>query len=76
MLLPHIEVAYFIPLLFRGKWDPNEWILGQDIAESTVGIIGLGGIGQAIAKRLKGFEVKEILYTGHKEKPEGMSQIC
>lgn len=45
--------------------------MGQDIAGSTVGIIGLGGIGQAIAKRLKGFEVNEILYTGHKEKPEG-----
>lgn len=45
--------------------------MGQDIAGSTVGIIGLGGIGQAIAKRLKGFEVNQILYTGHKEKPEG-----
>ncbi|XP_018569219.1 glyoxylate reductase/hydroxypyruvate reductase-like [Anoplophora glabripennis] len=58
-------------LIDGSKWDPNEWILGQDIAGSTVGIIGLGGIGQAIAKRLKRFEVNEIIYTGHKEKPEG-----
>ncbi|CAH1116187.1 unnamed protein product [Phaedon cochleariae] len=48
-----------------------QWLLGTDIANSTVGIIGLGGIGQAIAKRLKGFDVKQVLYTGHKEKPEG-----
>ncbi|VEN62580.1 unnamed protein product, partial [Callosobruchus maculatus] len=48
-----------------------QWMLGQDICNSTVGIIGLGGIGQAVAKRLKGFDVKQILYTGHREKPEG-----
>lgn len=38
---------------------------------STVGIIGLGGIGQAVVRRLSGFEVSTFLYTGHKEKPEG-----
>ncbi|XP_050299111.1 glyoxylate reductase/hydroxypyruvate reductase-like [Anthonomus grandis grandis] len=51
-------------------WDP-QWMLGQDIAGSTIGIIGLGNIGQSIAKRLKGFDVAKILYTGHREKPEG-----
>ncbi|XP_045451241.1 glyoxylate reductase/hydroxypyruvate reductase-like [Melitaea cinxia] len=54
----------------------GEWILdfdkglGQDIRGSTVGIIGLGGIGQATVKRLSGFEVGKFLYTGHREKPE------
>lgn len=46
-------------------------MLGQDIAGSTVGIIGLGGIGQSIVKRLKAFNVGQFLYTGHREKPEG-----
>lgn len=47
-------------------------MLGQDITNSTVGIIGLGGIGQEIVRRLGGFKVKEFLYTGHREKAEGI----
>lgn len=47
------------------------WI-GQDIKGATIGIVGLGGIGQEIAKRLKGFSVGSILYTGHREKEEGL----
>lgn len=50
--------------------DPK-WMLGYDIKGSTVGIVGLGGIGQKIVKRLKGFDVDTFLYTGHREKPEG-----
>ncbi|XP_019872055.1 glyoxylate reductase/hydroxypyruvate reductase isoform X2 [Aethina tumida] len=56
----------------QGQWKPNQqWMLGQDISGSTVGIIGLGGIGQTILKRLRPFGVSKFLYTGHKEKPEG-----
>jgi glyoxylate/hydroxypyruvate reductase len=46
-------------------------MLGKDIRGSTVGIVGLGGIGQTIVKRLRGFDVAEFLYTGHRPKPEG-----
>ena len=46
-------------------------MLGQDVRGSTVGIVGFGGIGQAAAKRLSGFEVGRFLYSGHREKPEG-----
>jgi glyoxylate/hydroxypyruvate reductase len=45
--------------------------MGQDIQGSTVGFVGLGGIGQAIAKRLIPFEVKKIIYSGHSPKPQG-----
>ncbi|XP_055638004.1 glyoxylate reductase/hydroxypyruvate reductase-like [Toxorhynchites rutilus septentrionalis] len=47
-----------------------QWMLGQDVTGSTVGIVGFGGIGQTIAKRLQAFEVERIIYTGHKRKPE------
>lgn len=46
-----------------------QWMLGRDIKGSTIGIIGLGEIGMTIAKRLKGFEVGDIIYSGRKHKP-------
>lgn len=53
-----------------------KWLLGQDIKGSTVGIVGLGGIGQAIVRRLKGFEVGQFVYCGRGAKKEGMILIC
>jgi glyoxylate reductase len=41
-------------------WSPT-LLLGQDISGKTIGIIGAGRIGQAIAKRSSGFDMK-ILY--------------
>ncbi|KOB52356.1 Uncharacterized protein OBRU01_26044, partial [Operophtera brumata] len=43
-----------------------------DIAGSTVGIVGFGGIGQAVARRLRGFDVGRFLYSGRSDKPEGI----
>lgn len=54
----------------NSQWQGGpQWMLGMDIKHSTVGIIGLGEIGQTIAKRLQGFEVKQILYSGRNPKP-------
>ncbi|XP_055641818.1 glyoxylate reductase/hydroxypyruvate reductase-like [Toxorhynchites rutilus septentrionalis] len=56
----------------RSEWSGGpQWMLGQDIKAKTIGIIGFGEIGQTIAKRLSGFNVKRILYSGRKPKPEG-----
>jgi len=52
-----------------GSWQP-EWMCGRDLHGSTVGIVGLGRIGVAVARRLLGFGCK-IIYTGPKEKAEG-----
>jgi len=41
-------------------WDPLGWA-GPDLFGSTVGIVGLGRIGAAVARRLQGFDV-ELLY--------------
>lgn len=52
-----------------GAWGPFrfDWLTGYDLYGATVGIIGMGGIGQAVARRLKGFSCR-ILYTGTGEK--------
>lgn len=51
-------------------WD-TQWMIGPDIERSTVGIVGLGGIGQTIVQRLSVFGVAKFLYTGPREKVEG-----
>eukprot|EP01080_Neovahlkampfia_damariscottae_P005378 gene5378-9185_t len=54
-------------------WKP-EWLLGKDVSNSTVGIIGFGRIGQAFAKRMnKGFNCK-ILYTGFSGRKEDVEK--
>lgn len=49
-------------------WKPL-WLCGYGLSGSTVGIIGLGRIGMAIAQRLMPFGVKRLLYTGRSAKP-------
>lgn len=44
-------------------------LTGKSIRGSTIGIFGLGKIGQEIAKRLSAFNIKEILYTNRKPNP-------
>jgi lactate dehydrogenase-like 2-hydroxyacid dehydrogenase len=50
------------------NWRPL-WLCGKDVHSSTIGIVGMGRIGQAVARRLNGFGCK-ILYTGPRPKPE------
>ena len=45
-------------------WSPTLFI-GEDVWGRTIGIIGLGRIGKAVAKRAKGFDMR-ILYTGRR----------
>ncbi|KAJ3313479.1 hypothetical protein HDV04_001933 [Boothiomyces sp. JEL0838] len=48
-------------------WDPV-WMCGSGLRGKSVGIIGLGRIGQAIAERIVPFKPKEILYSGQTRK--------
>lgn len=41
----------------QGLWEKNKF-LGRELTEKTVGIVGLGAIGQLLCKRLLGFDVK------------------
>lgn len=54
-------------------WSPTGW-LGADLNGATLGIVGLGKIGGAVAKRAKGFGVK-LLYTDTSAHPESESQL-
>jgi glyoxylate reductase len=44
-----------------GPWDPGG-MLGLDISGTTLGIVGMGRIGAAVARRAAGFDM-DILYT-------------
>jgi glyoxylate reductase len=48
-------------------WAPMLF-LGTDVHHKTLGIIGLGRIGYAVAKRAQGFDMK-VLYSDIEEKP-------
>ncbi|XP_071103304.1 glyoxylate reductase/hydroxypyruvate reductase-like [Haliotis cracherodii] len=46
------------------RWDNALWMAGKEIGGSVVGIVGLGRIGIAVAKRLKSFDPARIIYCG------------
>jgi gluconate 2-dehydrogenase len=49
----------------RGDWKIAfgvQYFLGQDIHHATLGIIGMGRIGQAVARRARGFDM-QVLYN-------------
>ena len=48
-------------------WGP-EILLGHDIYSATLGIVGMGGIGQEMARRARGFRMR-ILYNSRTQKP-------
>uniref|UniRef100_A0A8C5CNS1 Glyoxylate reductase/hydroxypyruvate reductase n=1 Tax=Gadus morhua TaxID=8049 RepID=A0A8C5CNS1_GADMO len=57
-----------------GTWR-TLWLCGHELANSTVGIFGLGRIGVAIAERLAPFKVKKFIYTDVEPRPELASLI-
>lgn len=50
------------------SWSPL-MLAGQDVHGATLGIIGAGRIGQAVARRARGFDMT-VLYHGRSRKPE------
>lgn len=55
-----------------GQW--QRWkldlLLGTDVHHATIGIVGLGRIGQAMARRARGFEMNILYAAPHRAAPE------
>ncbi|TAK80843.1 MAG: D-glycerate dehydrogenase [Dehalococcoidia bacterium] len=47
-----------------GPWHPT-WLLGHRVSGATLGIVGPGRIGRAVAQRAQGFGMT-VLYAGHR----------
>ena len=45
-----------------GAWKKGAGLLGHDIRGKTIGIVGFGGIGQAVAATARGFDMKVIYF--------------
>jgi glyoxylate reductase len=57
-----VEASDFLRSGKWGAWSPMQ-LTGQDIHGSTIGIIGLGRIGEALVKRAKGFDMNVLYYN-------------
>ncbi len=60
-----------------GKWKTWEpkFLLGVDFVDATLGIIGFGRIGQAVAKRAQGFGLRVIFYDPTSQPACGASSV-
>jgi D-3-phosphoglycerate dehydrogenase len=49
----------------QANMEQGDWriLLGNDLFESTVGIVGLGRIGRSLVKRLRGFDAEILIHT-------------
>jgi glyoxylate reductase len=57
-----------------GEWKPD-LLLGGDLHDTTLGIVGLGRIGQAVARRARGFGMR-LLYAGRNRQPAVEAELA
>jgi glyoxylate reductase len=55
-------------------WHPS-FLLGQDVYGATLGIVGLGQIGLAVARRARGFNMR-ILYNDRSRHPQAEAEVA
>ena len=58
--------------LRNGQWTKNTLtlMLGRDVHHATLGIVGMGRIGQAVARRARGFDMNVIYYNRNRVSAE------
>jgi glyoxylate reductase len=63
MLVARRRVIEGDVLLRRGEWVSDiDRFLGEDVTGATIGIVGFGGVGRALARRARAFDMR-VLYT-------------
>jgi glyoxylate reductase len=55
-------------------WDP-ELLLGRDVHGATLGIVGLGAIGRAVARRAAGFGMRVLGWSRGRRQVEGVESV-
>jgi len=55
------------------RYDPG-YLLGREIHGQTLGIVGMGRIGEQVARRARGFEMK-IIYHNRNRKPAAEAEL-
>ncbi|MDX1664238.1 MAG: D-glycerate dehydrogenase [Candidatus Promineifilaceae bacterium] len=70
------RIGEAIDYVHAGKWET--WglttLLGHDVSGATLGIVGFGRIGRAVARRASGFDM-EILYHSRERKLEAEAEL-
>src|SRR5689334_17731526 len=61
MLALSRNIAPAYQSLIEGKWDRNRY-MGTQLADKTLGIVGLGRIGQAVATRAQALQMRVLGY--------------
>ncbi|AFZ35789.1 Glyoxylate reductase [Stanieria cyanosphaera PCC 7437] len=64
-----VEAERFVQAGEWKTWEPT-LLLGADLQGATLGIIGLGRIGQAVARRARGFDMKVLYYSRRRKNKE------
>jgi len=61
-------------LVRAGRWSGVKWslMLGDDVSGATLGIVGLGRIGKAVARRAAGFGMPVLYHSRHAD-PEAVA---
>jgi glyoxylate reductase len=60
-----------------GEWTGSwaDGFLAEELTGSTLGIVGLGRIGQSVARRAVGFDLR-VLYTQRRRSEAGLADYC
>ncbi|ORX55818.1 hypothetical protein DM01DRAFT_1304441 [Hesseltinella vesiculosa] len=56
------------------EWRPT-WLCGSQFTGKTLGVVGLGRIGEAVAKRMKAFGIHRVVYSGRSRKIEAETAL-
>jgi len=57
------------------RWEP-ELLLGRDLHGATLGIVGLGAIGRAVARRAAGFDMRVLGWSRTRREVPGVAHVC